>query len=167
MTETVPSHPSPQLPRKPIKQKMATSLKSFGAWVLGGGGGGGGGPGPAPMGNLFTKTDPATDGDECLHDCESCSIKYPRGFKVEQDDALYGHVKAWSTHLIVGTGKADWVRDVSDEKGSVMEAVDKAESPSNGVSIPQSKEARHMGLTDAAYDAVGVQHAHPSRHERL
>ncbi|KAL6865859.1 hypothetical protein ACO1O0_001958 [Amphichorda felina] len=121
-----------QLPRKPLKQQMATSFKSFGAWVLGGGSSLGAGAGPAPIGDLFAKTDPATDGDDCLHDCDSCSLKYPRGFKVDESDVLYGQVKAWSTHLIVGTGKADWVRDVSDEKGSVMEAVDKAESPSNG-----------------------------------
>ena len=120
-----------QLPRKPLKQQMATSLKSFGAWLSGGSPAGGG---PAPIGDLFAKTDPATDGDGCLHDCDSCTVKYPRGFKIDESDVLYGQVKAWSTHLIVGTGKADWVRDVSDEKGSVMEAVDKAESPSNGVS---------------------------------
>jgi glycerol-3-phosphate O-acyltransferase/dihydroxyacetone phosphate acyltransferase len=87
------------------------------------------------MGELFAKTDPATDGEECLHDCETCAVKYPRGFNIEQEDVLYGEVKAWSTHLIVGTGKADWVRDVADEKGSVMEAVDKADPPSNGVSL--------------------------------
>jgi hypothetical protein len=45
-------------------------------------------------------------------------------------------VKGWSTHLIVATGKTDWVRDVADEKGSIMEAVDKGDAkPSNGVSL--------------------------------
>ncbi|KFH41241.1 Actin patches distal protein-like protein [Hapsidospora chrysogenum ATCC 11550] len=133
MTGTTGSSETPQPPRKPIKQKMAASLKSFGSWVIGGAGGNGNGAGhPAPMGELFAKTDPATDGEECLHDCETCAVRYPRGFKIEEEDALYGEVKAWSTHLIVGTGKADWVRDVADEKGSVMEAVDKAGPPSNG-----------------------------------
>lgn len=87
---------------------------------------------PAPMAELFAKTDPATDGDECLHDCEGCAVRYPRGFKIDEEDALYGHVKAWSTHLLVATGKADWVRDVADEKGSVMEAVERAAKPENG-----------------------------------
>ena len=85
--------------------------------------------------DLFTKTDPAVDGDECLHDCNSCTVKYPRNFKVEEGDLLYGQVKGWQTHLLVGTGKSDWVRDVEDEKGSVMEAVGKAEKPTNGVSL--------------------------------
>jgi hypothetical protein len=83
---------------------------------------------------LFTKTDPAVDGDDCLHDCESCSIKYSRKFEIDQDDKLYGNIAGWNTHLIVATGKTDWVRDVADEKGSVMEAVAKAEEPTNGVS---------------------------------
>jgi hypothetical protein len=85
--------------------------------------------------SLFTKTDPAVDGEACLTDCESCSIRFPRKFEVESDDKLYGNIAGWNTHLIVATGKTDWVRDVSDEKGSVMEAVAKADEPTNGVSL--------------------------------
>lgn len=126
-------------PRMPVKQKMAISLKSFVSSVLSAVPGAAGpeassGGGPARMEALFAKTDAAADGDECLHDCESCSVKYPRGFKVDEDDVLYGQVKGWSTHVLVGTGKADWVRDVADEKGSVMEAIHKAGGVTNGVS---------------------------------
>jgi hypothetical protein len=90
----------------------------------------------APTGDaLFPPTDPEVDGEECLHDCSSCTVKYPRNFSIDETEELYGHVKGWSTHLIVATGKTDWVRDVADEKGSVMEAVEKSDiKPSNGVS---------------------------------
>lgn len=117
----------------PLKQKMATGFKSLfeGAKKLATGGDGAS-AGPAPMADLFRGVDAAVDGDDCLHDCDSCTVKYPRGFKVEEADLLYGHVKGWSTHMLVATGKTDWVRDVADEKGSVMQAVDKAEKPSNG-----------------------------------
>ncbi|KAH7350474.1 Sucrase/ferredoxin-like-domain-containing protein [Pyrenochaeta sp. MPI-SDFR-AT-0127] len=82
---------------------------------------------------LFPTTDPTVDGDDCLHDCSSCSVKYPRKFDIDETEELYGHVKGWSTHLIVATGKTDWVRDVADEKGSIMEAVDRGGvQPSNG-----------------------------------
>ncbi|KAH7135812.1 Sucrase/ferredoxin-like-domain-containing protein [Dendryphion nanum] len=82
---------------------------------------------------LFPTTDPAVDGDECEHDCASCVVKYPRKFEIDETEELYGHIKGWSTHLIVATGKSDWVRDVADEKGSIMEAVDKGDvKPSNG-----------------------------------
>lgn len=149
------SFPTPYQPRMPVKQKMALSLKSLMTTVLsavpgsgvegpsstssssaagGGGGGGAGAAGPARMEELFAKTDPATDGDDCLRDCDGCAVRYPRNWKVDEDDLLYGHVTAWSTHALVATGKADWVRDVADEKGSVMEAIKKADAPTNGVS---------------------------------
>ena len=36
--------------------------------------------------------------------------------------------------MVVATGKTDWVRDVEDERGSVMEAVRECGvKPSNGV----------------------------------
>lgn len=88
--------------------------------------------GAAPIADLFSKVDPAVDGDDCLHDCDSCVVKLPKGFKIDEDDELYGMVKGWSTHILVATGKTDWVRDVADEKGSVMQAVGQAKAPENG-----------------------------------
>ncbi|RDH39735.1 hypothetical protein BDQ94DRAFT_177074 [Aspergillus welwitschiae] len=82
---------------------------------------------------LFPKTDPAVDGEECLHDCASCTVKYPAKFDVDQEDNMYGNINGWSTHVLVATGKSDWVRDVADEEGSVMEAIEKGGLvPSNG-----------------------------------
>ncbi|KAJ6016274.1 hypothetical protein N7540_010865 [Penicillium herquei] len=82
---------------------------------------------------LFPKPDPAVDGEECLHDCASCTVKYPAKFDVDTTDELYGQVKGWATHMLVATGKSDWVRDVADEAGSIMEAIEKGGvEPSNG-----------------------------------
>jgi len=91
--------------------------------------------GNTPCRDLFPKVDPAVDGDDCDHDCDSCIVSLPKGFKIDEDDKLYGYVKGWSTHVLVATGKTDWVRDVADEKGSVMEAIGKKADvkPSNGV----------------------------------
>ncbi|KAI9726362.1 MAG: hypothetical protein M1828_001636 [Chrysothrix sp. TS-e1954] len=86
----------------------------------------------ATITTLFPTTDPLIDGDACLHDCETCTIKLPKGFKIDEDEKLYGQVNGWSTHLIVGSGKSDWVKDVTDEKGSVMEAVGKYGEVENG-----------------------------------
>jgi hypothetical protein len=120
----------------PVKQKMALGFKSLigGAKKLALGTSDPTTGGPATVDELFSRTEPQADGEDCSHDCDSCTIKYPRGFKVEESDLLYGHVKGWSTHLLVATSKADWVRDVEDEKGSVMQAIGKAKKPSNGVS---------------------------------
>lgn len=83
---------------------------------------------------LFANVDLTVDGDDCLHDCATCTVKYPAKFDVDHEDELYGQVKGWSTHILVATGKSDWVRDVADEKGSIMEAIEKGGlEPSNGV----------------------------------
>jgi hypothetical protein len=74
---------------------------------------------------LFQRTKAEIDGDDCLHDCESCTVSLPRKWAIDEDDKLYGHIQGWSRHLLVATGKSDWVRDVADEKGSVMEAMGK------------------------------------------
>ena len=58
---------------------------------------------------LFPQTNPAEDGDECLHDCETCTIHLPKNFKIDEDEALFGHVKGWSRHIVCATGKTDWV----------------------------------------------------------
>lgn len=85
---------------------------------------------------LFPKVDPAVDGADCLRDCDSCPTAYPRGFAIDEHDALYGHVQGWATHVLVATGKTDWVRDVADERGSVMEAFgrlgEQGQGPNNG-----------------------------------
>lgn len=70
----------------------------------------------------------------------------PRGFKIDEDDELYGHVHGFARHLIVATGKTDWVRDVADEKGSVMEAVGKHDSSVKGGKLMLS--ASNMLLPD-------------------
>ncbi|MCJ1284466.1 hypothetical protein MMC26_003798 [Xylographa opegraphella] len=87
----------------------------------------------APEGRLFPKVDPAVDGEECEHDCASCTIHYPAKFSIDEEEKLYGQVKGWATHMLVATGRTDWVRDVEDEKGSVMEAVGRCKmQPTNG-----------------------------------
>lgn len=90
---------------------MASALKSL--WGKVGGGSDAklhpDGFSKAPVDQLFPKTNPAVDGEECLRDCETCTIKYPRKWSVDEDENMYGHIKGWSTHMIVATGKADWV----------------------------------------------------------
>lgn len=83
---------------------------------------------------LFPTTKPEIDGEDCLQDCSSCTEQLPRKWEIDEDDKLYGHVNGWETHLIVGTGKSDWVRDITDEKGSLMQAIGKI-----GQELPNGK----------------------------
>jgi hypothetical protein len=59
--------------------------------------------------DLFTKTNPVVDGEECLHDCENCSVKLPTKFSIDESAQLYGHIKPFQRHLVVATGQSDWV----------------------------------------------------------
>ncbi|KAK3995879.1 acyltransferase [Cladorrhinum sp. PSN332] len=86
----------------------------------------------AELSDLFSAVDKEVDGEDCDRDCDSCAIQYPKGFKIDEEDKLYGFVKGWSTHVLVATGKSDWVRDVADEKGSVMQALSHVKGPTNG-----------------------------------
>ncbi|KAJ9635211.1 hypothetical protein H2199_008697 [Coniosporium tulheliwenetii] len=82
---------------------------------------------------LFPKTDPAVDGEDCLHDCATCTVSYPSKWSIDEEEEVYGHVKGWQTHLLVATGKTDWVRDVADEEGSIMEAIERGPTkPTSG-----------------------------------
>lgn len=75
--------------------------------------------------DLFPYTTRAADGEECLYDCASCTEQLPRKWEIDETEEIYGHVKGWETHVVIATGKKDWVRDVADEKGSLMEAVER------------------------------------------
>ncbi|KAF3902658.1 hypothetical protein ABW20_dc0107293 [Dactylellina cionopaga] len=68
----------------------------------------------------------------CDLDCNSCTLKYPANFKIEEGHDLWQTGDEWATHIIIATGKSDWVRNVDDEKGSIMEAISKARKPTNG-----------------------------------
>lgn len=90
--------------------------------------------GPCDRDSLFPKVVQEIDGKDCDSDCSSCVIRFPRGFSIEEDDDLYGNIKEWSTHMLVATGKSDWMHNVSDEVGSVMEAIQRTDvKPSNGM----------------------------------
>lgn len=77
----------------------------------------------------------APDAEDCDHDCAACPQVAPDGASgygkafdkmgVEQDEELWGGVKKYSRHVIVATGETDWIRDVEDISGSVMEALKK------------------------------------------
>jgi len=123
----------------------------------------------APIDDLFPKVDPAIDGEDCDHDCESCAVSFPRGFKIDEGHELYGQVKGWSQHVLVATGKTDWVREVAHEKGSVMEAIEKAAvKPSQGVSTASSGVSGMSKLTShVETDALGLEYPHAIALHRL
>ncbi|KAF7194643.1 Actin patches distal protein 1 [Pseudocercospora fuligena] len=108
---------------------------------------------------LFPRTNPETDGEECLHDCASCSVNLPRKWSIDEEDKLYGGINGWSRHLLVATGQTDWVRSVEDVKGSVMEAVGEHMSKVEGGKLMLS--ASNIPPPEIAGDHIG-----PYGHDR-
>ncbi|KAI9884176.1 MAG: hypothetical protein M1823_004039 [Watsoniomyces obsoletus] len=89
----------------------------------------------ATLETLFPRVTPTIDGPNCLEDCASCTISYPRSFKINSEDELYGNIKPWTSHVLIATGKSDWARDVTtEETGSVMMALgsNRDARPKNG-----------------------------------
>ncbi|KAL9093157.1 MAG: hypothetical protein Q9159_000516 [Coniocarpon cinnabarinum] len=111
-------------------------------------------------GFLFPSTDPHVDGEECLHDCETCTVHYPRRFQIEETHQIYGNIDKWTRHLIVATGKHDWRKHVEDEKGSVMEAVgwwkdehgskgDRLMLSASNIPLPDAPDAKHISTEES------------------
>ncbi|KAI9816142.1 MAG: hypothetical protein M1832_005149 [Thelocarpon impressellum] len=103
---------------------------------------------------LFPPADPAADGASCLEDCASCTLSYPARFRINDYHDLYGHVRPWATHVLVATGKADWAREVSNERGSLLEALSENGhvGPTNGemmlsasdIPLPAADDKHHL-----------------------
>lgn len=80
--------------------------------------------------------------EECLQECSSCP-DYPRSFwraGIERDSALYGGVKKWDLHVLVSTGRDNWMHDV-EEEGGVLTAVGKAINDSGLVTLSCSLDS--------------------------
>lgn len=111
---------------------------------------------------IFPSVNPELDGPDCRQDCAGCTVKYPAKFKIDTTKPLYGHIKEFSTHALVATGKSDWIEKVKHDKGSLMEAF--AQSPvksRHGVCLLLSTEILHRELlhtlrTDSTLENYGL-----------
>lgn len=105
-----------------------------------------------PIGALFTKakalvttavTPEVTPGcilpdapPEACNACEACpSLEYPRSFqKIGIDDTtpLWNGPSGWDVHMVVATGVTDWIRDVEEIDGSLMQSLSKVGDKEKG-----------------------------------
>lgn len=83
---------------------------------------------------IFPTVNPEVDGEDCDQDCANCTIRYPSRFKIDEERQLYGKVKPVTNHVLIATGKSDWVSKVENEKGSLMEAFKNSSQPRGEVS---------------------------------
>lgn len=92
---------------------------------------------------IFPQVDPKIDGVDCLKDCSDCTVQCPSKVKIDTSRPLYGYIKEFHTHVVVATGKTDWIEKVEQEKGSLMEAFKAQEGKSkNGVCVARRCSVR-------------------------
>ncbi|KAH8693919.1 putative sucrase/ferredoxin domain protein [Talaromyces proteolyticus] len=75
---------------------------------------------------IFPTVDPKEDGPDCLRDCADCTVHFPAKFHIETERKIYGKIKPFATHVLVATGKSDWVSKPDSEKGSLAHALSTA-----------------------------------------
>ncbi|KAL2815513.1 Sucrase/ferredoxin-like-domain-containing protein [Aspergillus granulosus] len=99
---------------------------------------------------IFPTVDPKQDGIDCKRDCADCTIEYPAKVKVEMSRPLYGHIKQFHTHVLVATGKSDWMNKVENEPGSLMEAIHNSSGSKHGRMMVSASNLRSPQSEDGS-----------------
>ena len=74
---------------------------------------------------------PVADLDECLACANPCTpeerASYPNYIakSIDRDTPLAGSMKPYSRHILVSTGKLDWIHSIDEEDGSIAQAIHK------------------------------------------
>ncbi|CUM65296.1 uncharacterized protein PRCAT00002931001 [Priceomyces carsonii] len=56
---------------------------------------------------------------DCDFACESCESKFPKSMKVDMEIPIWNSTQPYDLHFVISSGKTDWIRDPSDEKGQL------------------------------------------------
>ncbi|KAF8974602.1 Sucrase/ferredoxin-like-domain-containing protein [Flammula alnicola] len=59
----------------------------------------------------------------CADPCDLGHEAYPRRFDIDMDTQMLGSVKPYHRQIVISTGKADWQRDITDDKDSLAAAI--------------------------------------------
>ncbi|KAI0638074.1 Sucrase/ferredoxin-like-domain-containing protein [Trametes polyzona] len=59
----------------------------------------------------------------CADPCDEGHEEYPK-FDVDMETEMLGSVKPYARQIVISTGKSDWVREVTDAKGTLAAYVD-------------------------------------------
>ncbi|KAF9057363.1 Sucrase/ferredoxin-like-domain-containing protein [Panaeolus papilionaceus] len=87
----------------------------------------------------------------CITDHEA----YPRRFDVDMDTQMLGSVKPYNRQIVISTGKADWAKDITDDKDSLAALLLEVNSPPPATS-PKSPSTNS---TPASTLPKGVKHS--------
>ncbi|KAG8758886.1 hypothetical protein FRC14_007151 [Serendipita sp. 396] len=93
----------------------------------------------------------------CADPCEAGHLEYPPRFDVDTSGDMLGSVKPYMRQVVISTGKADWVREVTDEDGSLaqlLSSVSTSSSSSPAItapSFPPCKPTTRLGILNGSH----------------
>ncbi|KAI0663320.1 Sucraseferredoxin-like protein [Cubamyces menziesii] len=105
----------------------------------------------------------------CADPCDEGHDEYPK-FDVDMETEMLGSVKPYARQIVISTGKSDWVREVTDAKGTLAAYVDELSSSGRPPKDKDSKKPKDKGAAPgpgaAAPTANGGSAAHvPGVHD--
>ncbi|KAL5508216.1 hypothetical protein ACEPAH_5835 [Sanghuangporus vaninii] len=68
----------------------------------------------------------------CADPCNEGHEEFPKRFDVDMETEMRGSVKPYRRQVVISTGKADWVREVTDERDSLAKYLSSAEDRHSG-----------------------------------
>ncbi|PPQ74734.1 hypothetical protein CVT24_003862 [Panaeolus cyanescens] len=97
---------------------------------------------------------PVTSADcrACSDPCDLDHEAYPRRFDVDMDTQMLGSVKPYNRQIVISTGKADWTKDITDDKDSLAALLLEV----NTTSSPTSPKTPSTNSTPASTVSKGI-----------
>ncbi|KAH9899982.1 Sucraseferredoxin-like protein [Cubamyces lactineus] len=90
----------------------------------------------------------------CADPCDEGHDEYPK-FDVDMETEMLGSVKPYARQIVISTGKSDWVREVTDAKGTLAAYVDELSSSGRPPKDKDSKKPKDKGAAGTAPTANG------------
>lgn len=95
----------------------------------------------------------------CADPCDVGHLEYPPKFDVDTASDMLGSVKPYMRQVVISTGKADWVREVTEEDGSLAYLLPKVSSDASvgsspkslSTSYPSSKPTTRVGIINSSH----------------
>ncbi|KZS97776.1 Sucraseferredoxin-like protein [Sistotremastrum niveocremeum HHB9708] len=104
----------------------------------------------------------------CPDPCDEGHDEYPARFDIDTTSDMFGSVKPYHRQCVISTGKKDWVKEVTEEKGSLAERISNINSslapkvhPNNskgdpslpdGLFVPEN--STRLAILNGSYNSV-------------
>ncbi|KAI9001116.1 Sucrase/ferredoxin-like-domain-containing protein [Trametes punicea] len=91
----------------------------------------------------------------CADPCDVGHEEYPR-LDIDMETEMLGSVKPYARQIVISTGKSDWVRDVTDAKGTLAAYVDELSSSGHAPKDKDSKKPKDKPASPSEGNGTNV-----------